>query len=259
MAGPGRVARGPGREDCYASRVPPLSPLLDVQELDIAADALNERLRDLPERAERLANQQHARDLDAGVAELEAQRETLNASERGLAGKVADMAARAKEAEDKLYSGGVKVPKELEGLQEELRVFKEKQSELEDGELLLMEQIEATELAMSANREQRAASDTAEKELDASIAAAEAEIDDELSVRGASRQKAAVGIPAAVLEKYAELRKNVRMRGRPAARLESGTCQGCRVQLPIFEHHRIQDEAPTALVRCPQCRRVLIR
>lgn len=232
---------------------------MDVQELDIAADALNERRENLPERAERLQNQALARDLDRGLEQLEGQRGALRASEHSLAEEVAAMAARAKGAEDKLYSGGVKIPKELEGLQEEVRLLTQKQAELEDGELALMEQIEAAEREMAANREQRAASEQRERELDAAIAAAESEIEGELATLGASRQDAALNIPPLVLEKYAELRRNTRMAGRPAARLLGGSCQGCHVKLPIAEHQRIQDGEPGALVRCPQCRRVLVR
>jgi predicted nucleic acid-binding Zn-ribbon protein len=239
--------------------VPPLSPLLDVQELDVAADALKQRRADLPERAELVGCHERAEQLDRELAELEARREGLSSSERKLAGEVAAMAARVKEAEKKLYSGTVTLPKELEGLQEEQRTLQHKQSELEDQELELMEQIEATEGEMASNREARRESDDRAAQLLRSIASSEAEIDGELQSLDTSRRNVAAGLPAPVLEKYAELRQNRRMAGRPAARLTARTCQGCRLELPVLVHQRIQDEGPGALVRCPQCRRVLGR
>ena len=45
--------------------MPPLSPLLDVQALDLESDRLVERLRTLPERAELVRTGQRVSNLDA--------------------------------------------------------------------------------------------------------------------------------------------------------------------------------------------------
>jgi predicted nucleic acid-binding Zn-ribbon protein len=239
--------------------MPLLSKLLDIQDLDFSADDLLERRRTLPERAALVESRAEAVALDQAFEVLEGQRGALRADEQALGDEVAVLAAKAKEVEDTLYSGSVKAPKELEGLQEEIRLLKEKQGGLEDRELELMEQIESVEAEMVGNREQRAASDARQGELGAAISSAEGEISGQLAEIGASRAKATPEIPELVMEKYGELRSRERLRGRAAGRLEGGSCQSCRMKLPVLEHKRIQDQPPDALVRCVHCGRILVR
>lgn len=239
--------------------MPTLEKLLEVQEFDLACDALRAKRRDLPERAESERNEQRAVELDRDLALLDEQKAGLSASERVLAAEVAQVAVRAKASEDRLYSGAVTIPKELEGLQEELRGHKQKQSELEDQELELMEQIEQKDAEVAENREARTASDAQGRALDDAIRKAEAEIDGELAEFAAARGLACGGLPAEVLEKYEGLRSAPLMGGRPAARLEDGTCLGCRVKLPVLTHTEMQREPVEALLRCTQCRRILVR
>lgn len=236
-----------------------LSPLLVVQELDLASDALMERRWTLPERAERAQIEVRQAELDRAHADLEQTRKTLNAAEHALADEAAAIAAKAKEVEANLYSGSVTVPKELAGLQEEVRLLKEKQASIEDRELELMEEIERTEGEIAGNRAQRAECDARDRELASAVATAESQIDAELTGLADSRAKAAPDIPAEILAKYDELRGKAGLAGRAAAQLEKGTCQGCRVKLAVMDHRRIQEEPELALVRCTHCKRILVR
>jgi predicted nucleic acid-binding Zn-ribbon protein len=239
--------------------MPPVSKLMDLQDLDLAADELHEKRRTLPARAALVESQRHAAALDQGLDLLDQQRKAARSAEHALGDEVSTVASKAAEVEGTLYSGSVKSPKELEGLQEELRLLKAKQAGLEDRELELMEEIERTEAEIERNREQRTGSDALEEELCASIVADEGEIDEELATNGSTRQQEAADIPSAVLEKYAELRGKKRLAGRGAALLRDGSCQGCRMKLAVFEHNRIQGEPPEALVRCTHCNRILVR
>ena len=62
-----------------------------------------------------------------------------------------------------------------------------------------------------------------------------------------------------VLELLAEYeRLRARLGGIGAARLEHGTCMGCRMKLPATELDRIKHQSPDELVHCDQCGRILV-
>ncbi len=233
--------------------------LLELQRLDSEGDELSARRAALPERAA-------LRDCDGQAAALEAERATLEerraglaAEERRLEGEVAAVDARAKEVEAKLYSGSVNVVSELEGLQLELDSFRRRQGELEEEELGVMEQVEATGGELAALGERRAELDARVAELSAALATAEAAIDAELEKLAEARAAVAPQLPAEVLATYAELRELKRLEGRVTARFEAGRCIGCRVALPINEATRIRRAPPDVFVQCPRCSRLLVR
>jgi len=158
-----------------------------------------------------------------------------------------------------LYSGSVKIPKELETLQEEIRLIRVRQSRLEEQEMELLEQMEQTDAEIEANRAERAERGDIGSALEATIGAAETEIEAELSVLAGKRAEMAAGIPAQILDTYDRLRENVRLAGRAAASLAGGSCGGCHVKLPVLEYNRMKAQPPDALVCCVYCGRVLVR
>jgi len=236
-----------------------LSLLLEVQELDLASDRLVAQRAGLPERTRLVACQEQARALDRTHEALGVQRKQLDRAEHGLGGEVAEVAAKAKEVEDTLYSGKIKAPKELEAVQEELRLFRQRQSELEEKELELLEQIELLESERSENRSLRAQTESQAAQLEAAIRKAEGEIDAELAKLAEARALKAPSVPATILSEYERIRPKERLLGRGAAPLLDGSCGGCHVELPILEYDRMKAQPEDALLRCVQCKRVLVR
>lgn len=236
-----------------------LSPLLDVQELDLACDRLRRRRRELPEREALRRCHVRAASLDDDHAGLLAQRSALGVSERSLAGEVAAVAAKSKEVEDTLYGGSVRAPKELSSLQEEIRLLRAKQSELEGREMETLEEIERLDGELAANRATRAECDTESAALEAAIRAAEAAIDAELVELGRQRGEKVHGIPPAIVVEYDRLRAREQLTGRGASPLNAGTCGGCHVKLPVQEYSRLKAQPDDALLCCPRCGRILVR
>jgi predicted nucleic acid-binding Zn-ribbon protein len=239
--------------------VPPLSPLLDVQALDLESDQLIERHRTLPERTELERASRRIATLDGTHAVQVERREALSSAEDALGAEVTEVAAKAKEVEEVLYSGSVKVPKELEALQEEIRLIRVRQSGLEEKEMALLEEIEQTDGEMDANRAEKAEQSDLCTSFEATIRAAEEEIDGELTVLSGKRAEMAARVPGPILAAYERLRENERLAGRGAARLIDGSCGGCHVKLPVLEYNRMKAEPPDALVFCVYCGRVMVR
>jgi hypothetical protein len=236
-----------------------LDPLLELQDLDLQADRLAQEHENMSER-EALKNcgadlEQNAR-LHASIG---ARRDELARSERSVAGEVSTAAAGAQEVESRLYSGSVIIPKELEALQEELRLARKKQAGLEESELEIMEQIETHDTELARLDKLRAETERLGEELSEAIRASEEKIDGQLQDLASQRQSPLAALPPAFADRYAALREKPRLLGRAAAPLSDGLCQGCRVRLPRIDLSRILIEPEDALITCPHCTRLLVR
>ena len=236
-----------------------LDVLLKVVQLDLESDRLHEQHSQMPEREALRQSEIERTGLARERQGIASRHAELAEQEEALAQEVATVAAKAAKVEQTLYSGSVKVAKELEAFQEELRLLRVRQNTLEERELELLEAIETVdEDAARASASDLGA--TAEsRDLEERIAGAEAEMAESLAKLGAERVALVAGIPVAVLTKYEALRENPRLGGRAAARLGDGICEACRVKLPVLEYRRMRDEAPDALIQCSGCRRVLVR
>lgn len=239
--------------------MPPISALLDVQVLDLESDRLAERRRTLPERAELKQALVEAASLDQAHAVITEKREGLGRAEHKLGTEVADVAAKAKKEEDLLYSGSVKISKELEALQLEIQLLRERQSEFEEKELELLEEIEQTDAELESNRAEYGRQTDACTTLESLIQSAEVEIDGELGVLAGKRGELVADISAEILTVYERLRKKEQLGGRAAAPMSDGSCGGCMIKLPVMEYERMKNEPEDALISCVQCHRVLVR
>ncbi len=236
-----------------------LAPLLDLQELDLARDRLAANRLGLPERDALLRLEAEAIPIDASHAALQARRTALGLAEKALSSEVDGLAARAKETEQTLYSGSVRSPKELSGLQAEMQAFRARQGELETRELALLEEIESVDAEIAANREAQERMRVESRQIEALLRSAEERIDGELGSLLAARSNGLPAISAEVLAAYEKLRKRERLAGRVVARILEGGCTGCRMRLPIHEHNLMQARPEDALLVCPHCGRILVR
>ena len=67
----------------------------------------------------------------------------------------------------------------------------------------------------------------------------------------------AASIPADLTELYEKLR--VSSSGVGAAALHRGRCEGCHLQLNTTDQNRLRDAPADDVVRCEECRRILVR
>ena len=236
-----------------------LDPLLELQDLDLQADRLAELRKNLPERQ---ALETCGTDLEKNARVKVAattRREEFARQERSVAGEVSTVAAAAQDVEGRLYSGSVTVPKELEALQDELRLTREKQAGLEESELEIMEQIEGEDTELGRLAEQQSDIEGRAEALRQAIRAAEEKIDGQLELLASQRESPVAALPPGFAENYAALRDKPRLLGRAAAALSDGLCQGCRVSMPRVDLSRILAEPEDAMIQCPHCTRLLVR
>lgn len=167
------------------------------------------------------------------------------------------MRSRAQRDQQRLDSGAVTSPKDLKNLQDEVASLAKRQSDLEEEVLEVMErrddrQSRVTDLS-ERERESREKLDDAERRRDEAAAG----IDTESNDAARQRETIATVIPTQLMELYTKLRSQ--HGGVAAARLYQGRCEGCRTEFAITELSEIRNAAKDTVVRCENCRRILVR
>ncbi|MFI7278942.1 zinc ribbon domain-containing protein [Micromonospora chersina] len=229
--------------------------LLDLQAIDTALAQLAHRRRTLPELAELEAL---ARELSALEDERVRAQVAVDDLDRDIARLEKDVEqVRARKSKDEArLAAGTGPARELEALQHELASLNRRQSDLEDAELELMEQretaqgvLDGVERRIAEARDRRAA---AEQRRDDSLA----EIAKDEEFKRGSRQPLAGDLPADLVALYERIRTDT---GLGAALLTGGRCGGCRLELSGADLARIRKADPDDVVRCEECRRIMVR
>jgi uncharacterized protein len=164
---------------------------------------------------------------------------------------------RATRDQQRLDSGAVTSPKDLENLQREIVSLAKRQGDLEDVVLEVMERRESVQERVAELTERVGSVQSKIDEATGRRDAAFEEIDGETATVTKEREVVAASVPADLLKLYDKLRQQ--QGGIGAARLYQRTCQGCRQELAITELGEIRAAAPDTVVRCENCRRILVR
>lgn len=234
-----------------------LEQLLAVQNHDTTADQLRHRRASLPERAQRAEVGARLDQVRATAAAAEERRAVLHRSQLRLEEDVAAVEAKAAHTNQVLYGGAVTNPRELQGLQDELKALKRRQQHLEDQVLDVMEQLEPVHVEGDHLASQQAELTAELERLDQVITATEAEIDVELNAVTGGRARSVAGLPGDLVSEYEALRS--RLGGIGVARLKGTRCDGCNLALSAVEISRLRKLDPDALVHCDECGRLLVR
>lgn len=164
---------------------------------------------------------------------------------------------RAARDQQRLDSGAVTSPKDLENLQREIVSLAKRQGDLEDVVLEIMERRESAQERVT--------------ELTGRVSSVQAKIDDATARRDAAyesldgeaasvtkeREVIAASVPADLLKLYDKLR--AQQGGVGAARLYQRRCEGCHIELNITELNDVRSAPRDTVVRCENCRRILVR
>lgn len=231
--------------------------LLDLQALDTKIDQLAHRRKSLPEIAEleKLAGE-HSRLRDAEVS-ASTQAGDLE-QQRGRADKDVELVRARKDRDQKrLDAGQVSAARELQSLQSEIASLERRQGELEEIELEIMEQLESAQEEARHLASQREEVGRRARDVQAARDAAWQEIDAETAEAKAERDSVAGEIPDDLLALYEKARATGH--GIGAAAIRQRRCEGCRLELDPVTLNTIRATAPEAIVRCEECRRILVR
>jgi predicted nucleic acid-binding Zn-ribbon protein len=230
--------------------------LLDLARLDAELSRLDHRRSALPEVAELARMEARAAELKDAIVVAETELGDL-AKEEGRAERDVDQ-VRTRIDRDKvrLDAGQVSAARELATLQSEIESLHRRQDDLEEIVLDLMERREAL---VSRRDELAAERDSLAGEM-ATVAArrdaAVKEIDEQAGRASDQRAGIVAEVPADLLKLYEQIRGS---RGVGAAMLRAGRCEGCHLTLNTVDLNEIRASAADEVIRCEECRRILVR
>ncbi|MFG2623886.1 zinc ribbon domain-containing protein [Streptomyces sp. NPDC048473] len=231
--------------------------LLDVQALDVRLSQLAHRRKSLPEHTEiesLTSDLAQLRDLlvASQTEESDTAREQTKAEQ-----DVDQVRQRATRDQQRLDSGAVTSPKDLESLQREIASLAKRQGDLEDVVLEVMERRESAQERVTELSDRVSAVQAKADDATARRDAATKELDEEAATVTKEREIVAGSVPADLLKLYDKLR--FQQGGVGAARLYQRRCEGCRLELNITEVNDVKAASPDTVLRCENCHRILVR
>ncbi|MDX6363939.1 MAG: uncharacterized protein QOC85_2949 [Streptomyces sp.] len=167
------------------------------------------------------------------------------------------MRQRAARDQKRLDSGAVSSSKDLENLQREIASLAKRQGDLEDVVLEVMERRESAQERVAELTERVSSVQSKIDDATARRDAAFESFDGEAATVTKEREVVAGSVPADLLKLYDKLRQQ--QGGVGAARLYQRRCEGCRLELNITEVNEVKAASPDTVLRCENCRRILVR
>jgi predicted nucleic acid-binding Zn-ribbon protein len=231
--------------------------LLDLQALDSALDRLAHRRQTLPELAKITELVARLEELAGDIVRVETEDKDFGREAGKIDADVDVVRTRMQRDQQRLDAGQVGSPRELENLQSEIQSLAKRQHDLEDAELEVMEQREVVQSRLTQFRQENDQLTLQRAEAEQRRDQTFAEIDAEAEKTAQARKELAAGMPADLLELYAKVR--VSSSGVGAAALHRGRCEGCHLQLNTTDLNRLRDAPADDVVRCEECRRILVR
>ena len=230
--------------------------LIELQRVDSHIQSLNFKLKSLPELEQldaidkQIATGEEilkVATIELGDVEVELKRSEI---------EVEQVSDRIKKDENRLNSGQGS-PKELEQMQHEIGTLQKRKSDLEDGELEIMIRFDAAKAKVETLKNNDAGLKQLRLELHSRYESASIALTEEISSETSKRNSQASGIDKPLLELYEKIRTS--SNGVGAALLVGNTCDGCHLSITPVELEKIKAMPADDVVRCEECRRILVR
>ncbi len=225
--------------------------LYRLQEIDLDTARARRRLQEI---SAALADNEAVQAAQEQVNRARQALTPLQVRSRDLDLEIKSNAEKTKSADERLYSGVVKNPKEMQDLQQEIASLTKWRSELETQLLETIYAIEEAEAALSAAE---AALEQAALEWERArrrLLDERAELNSRLEHNRQRRERVLAELTPESLQVYNTLRE--KKHNQPAALMESGTCSVCGVAQNLAVQHQARQGLEFAY--CTNCGRVLV-
>jgi len=225
----------------------------DLWRLQETDSALDSRRATIDDARSRLGGSEEIEAARIDLAEKTRAHRAAESSQNDLELQADDVKSKIAPAEEKLYSGKIKNPKELSDLQQDVDQHKRQLSAIEDQDIEALTVVESAERDMRAALEHLETLDAAWREEQAELTERIERLTAEVAVYEAERAEQSTDIERDLLSVYEHVRRA--HQGKGVARLDRNLCLGCRISLPTSTVNKAR--AGSALVQCPNCERIL--
>ncbi len=231
------------------------SLVLELQLLDNEIMQANTKLKLQPEVEQLLHIDKRIITATDEVATVKQEADQISLELRRSEVDVETVTDRIKKDEARLASGNA-TPKELEQTQHEIQTLKKRQLALEEIELEIMVRSEAVTERSKILTTDLTSLQTLKAEINQRLTAATNEINSLITIKQKDRQVVAVKIEKVLLDLYEKIRA---LNGIGAAALVGNKCNGCNLEINAVEMQRIKTLPVDEVLRCEECRRILVR
>jgi predicted nucleic acid-binding Zn-ribbon protein len=177
--------------------------------------------------------------------------EELKHQQHAAEWEIDDVVIKLSTAEETLFSGRVKNPKELTNLQQDVDMLKTQRDHLEEKALEVIERVEQSEVSVLKINTQLETLTAEWQDQQKQLSEEKERLEGTLTELKSKRQLLAGEIEPQAVEFYQGLKKD---KGTAVAKVEQGICRGCRISLPTTE---LQQARGGNLVQCSSCGRIL--
>ena len=230
--------------------------ILELQLLDNEIMQANTKLKSLPEIEQLLHIEKRVTAANDELSVVKSESDQIALELRRGEVDVETVTDRIKKDEARLSSGNA-TPKELEQLQHEVETLKKRQESLEEIELEIMIRNDAVIARSNTLTTDLSSLQTLKDEISGRLQSATDEINKVIADKKTARNVVANKIEKALLDLYEKIRGNGG--GVGAAALVGNKCNGCNLAINAVEMERIKSLAKDELLRCEECRRILVR
>lgn len=227
-----------------------VSALYRLQEIDLAMDACRARLAEIAAalgdnpavqaaRSQLLTAETRQRAARVTLQELELENQTLT--------------EKIREAEQRLYSGSIRNPKELRDLQADIESLKRRLAAGEERQLNALIEAEQAETQAARTELELTQAEAAASQTNTALNTEQTSRRAQAQKLEAEREAASTPLPAADRQVYERLRQS--RRGRAVAKLEDGVCSACGMAPSAILRQEVR--RGDTLVHCTGCDRIL--
>jgi len=232
------------------------SLIFELQLIDNEIMQANTKLKSLPEIEQLLHIDKRITAATEEITTVKAEADQIALELRRGEVDVETVTDRIKKDEARLASGNA-TPKELEQLQHEVGTLRKRQEALEEIELEIMVRSEAITARTNTLTTDLASLETLKAEINQRLSAASNEINTVIANKQGDRGAVVVKIEKPLLDLYEKIRSA--SGGVAASALVGNKCNGCNLAINAVEMERIKSLAKDELLRCEECRRILVR
>ena len=226
-----------------------LSPLIELQKLDLRIAEAKEQRRRIPERLD--TAEAPLRDAKRILSESSQAVETFSKERRGHEKDLDAHEDRISKMKDR--ASQLKTNQEYQAHLFEVDLANKKKGEIEEKILLAMEKIDQLQRLVKESQAKVAEAERLFTEEKKSLDEHDRRLVDELAELEGRQQALAAKIDKSLLERYTKLK--LARKDQALAAVKDGICRGCRLQLPpqlVAQVKRMDD-----LHTCPYCHRML--
>jgi predicted nucleic acid-binding Zn-ribbon protein len=222
--------------------------LYELQELDLEIESDERALEQV---TGQLGESQAVVRARAQLESEQQRLEELKHQQHTAEWEIDDITNKIAAAEESLFSGRIKNPKELSGLQHEVETFKTRRDGLEEKALEVIDQVEQAEAGLDEIKNQLEGLTADWRRQQEQLAKEQARLEAAIVELKQKREQLSEKIEPEAVELYQFLRRG---KGVAVARVEQGICRGCRISLPTTDLQRARG---SNLVQCSSCGRIL--